>query len=312
MIKHWIIVTFALLLGGASPAMAGSVSSATGTLCTSYSSMAVDPAGNVSITGCNLGSTNASFTVVAAAATATTGTPLVVTVTRTLSTGGTPGLDTLTLTSSLAGGTFTPATLNFTAADGATSSKSSSITFTAVGTAILSATGATTVTASSPITVTLGSTGSCAGITPYPIKNNRPVPELIPIGSYGFGAVKLVDMINNYGVGALAFKVSTDTPVSGYWVGQYTDYTGAAVGPVYAAISECSGDMRGAGDPSANVSATDKLCRTDPADTFLGVVFSNAATTPYCKLVAGKTYYYNMRGSILGAPTGMLVNFNAQ
>ena len=119
-------------------------------------------------------------------------------------------------------------------------------------------------------------------------------------------------MINNDGVGALAFQVSVETPVSGGWAAQYTDYTGAAVGPVYAAISECSGDMRGAGDPSANVSAMDKLCRKDPADTFYGVVFSNAATTPYCKLVAGKTYYYNMRGSIAGAPTGMLVNFNAQ
>ena len=244
MIKHWIVVAFAMLLGGVSPAMAGSVSAANTTICTSYGNIAVDPAGNVSITGCNLGSISASFTIVAAVSTVTTGTPLSVTVTRTIPNGGMAGNDTLTLTSNVAG-TFTPATLTFAATDGASSSKPLSITFTVVGTATLSASmGTTVVASSSPITVTLGSTASCAGITPYPNKNNVTAPELLSSAGYAFGGVHFTDMVNGYAAGAIAFQVPADIPRSQYWDVLYGEYTGGPRLAVYSAISECSGDLR--------------------------------------------------------------------
>jgi hypothetical protein len=268
----------------------------------------------VSNSATNPPSTGASFAVTTAASTATTGTPLAVSVARTITTGFTPGSDTLTLTSTLAG-TFTPPTLSFAATDGASSIKASSITFSASGTATLSATGATTVVASGPVLVSPVGTAACGSFTAYPQMNlsDRIVPETLSIGNYSFGGVTLKELRGGYAVGALAFKVPSATPGSGYWVFQYSEYTGGARAPIYTAISECSGDMRGAGKPNnANDPAEDILCRRDPASDNTGVVFSNLPTSRYCKLTPGKTYYYNIRARDVSALPGMIFGVSNQ
>ena len=137
--------------------------------------------------------------------------------------------------------------------------------------------------------------------------------SLLSSGGYSFGSVRLTDIVGGgYTGGALSFQVPSDTPRSGYWVLQYLENTRGAPGPVYSAISECSGNMRGAGSNSANDSAEDKLCRTDPANTYVGTGFSNAVNTPYCKLTVGKTYYYNVRARDLGAQPTMNYIVSAQ
>jgi hypothetical protein len=264
------------LLFGTSLTMAGTVitdDASPVTKCTSYTSMAINTVGNVTIAGCTLSQINATFAVTAAT-TATVGTALPVTVTRTIASGGTAGSDTLTLTTTLAG-TFTPAAVSFTGADGAVSTKPSSITFSAAGTATLSATGASTVTSSSPITVSLQSTSGCTN----PISSTY-------IGLMPSGGGIVYDISNPI---ALRFRVDAADSVNQLYSILYVDYVPSTRhNSMDTVISTCPGNFSAFGmlGTASNCIQLNSL----GAGPLLSVK-SNA----HCRVDPNTDYYINIR-----------------
>lgn len=312
MLKKWMTSAFLAVLLGASSVQAATVAIAGGsTVCNSYSTIDVGATGNVVINNCTTGggsttSANAIFAVTAPT-TATVNTPITMTVTRTIGSGGVAGADTLTLTSTSGGASFSSPTVSFAAAEGtAAVAKTATVTFSSAGSSTLSVSGqgsGNTVTASSPITISAGGTGSCAGITPFDVQNSAPYPTL-PTSGYGFPAIRMnAPSSSEYATAAVAFTVPETTPASGYWVFQYSENPFGSVTQMNSAISTCPGDMRTGG------SSDDIKCRTGPSSS-MGVVFSSSATTNYCKLTPGTTYYFNMRSQAQGA-TGIGFYLNA-
>lgn len=288
---------------GATPAIAGSVVISGGaTVCTSYASVSVNAAGDLTINTCTTGggsaSTNATFAVGAASTTATTGTPLAVTVTRTIGGGGTAGNDTLTLTSTV-GGAFTPATVSFTTADGSGAvQKTSSINFSATGSATLSATGAgagNTVTGSSAVTVSGGGGGSCSGITPPGYITEQP-GTLNPAAAIG-GGTHTVDMgstSEGKPIGAFHFTVPLTPPTNGSY---RFDFIDGGQGGNYGKdikISACPGDISG-------------TCATGTASGSDPLIVPASASPSGCNLVLGNTYYMTVRHKI-ATPMGFVLN----
>ncbi len=269
--KYWVIGALIALLGGANSVVASGVVADDGsTKCTNYSSMAIDAAGKVTIAGCSNGSINASFAVTAAATATLTGTPLALTVTRTVNTGGLPGNDTLNLTSSIAG-IFTPATLSFTSVDVSPKSLSSSITFSAAGSATLSAAiGSTTVASSSPITVNSG--GQCP--------NNA---SFIDLGTLpqGTGRTFLVSTAGQF----LKFKVPTNLLSGQGYSFTYETAVNGNFGDKEAAISTCAGDFTSIGMTGA--------CHVSASAWTAGAIANSV--TGVCVGIPGNTYYLNIK-----------------
>lgn len=314
--KNWIrqgalatLAAVSCVAGAATVSIAGGA-----TVCTTYGTLDVGATGDVVINNCGttaVPSTNASF-VVSAPGTATTGTPVSVSVTRTIGTGGVAGGDTLTLASSLSGATFSSPTVAFTAGEGIGAvSKNVNLTFSAAGSAVISVTGqgsGNSATPSAAVTVSSGGTAGCEGITPFEMKNSPPYPEL-PTSGYGFPAVQMAaDGGSSYASASVGFTVPASYPSSGYWVFQYAENTFGVLTDLYSAISTCPGDMRGAG--TGGGSADDVKCRRDPANSYLGPVISSSTTTSYCKLTPGVTYYLNLRSKNPGV-TGVGFFLNA-
>jgi hypothetical protein len=271
--KYGVIGALIVLLGGANSAMAaGSVVANDGTTkCTSYSSMAVDAAGTVTIADCNRGSTNAVFTVVAAA-TATTGTALPATVKRTINPGGLPGDDSLNLTSNVAG-VFTPAMLNFWSADGLLKEKGADVNFSATGSATLSATiGSTTVASSSLITVSAPIAGQCpsnfTSVNLGTLPTGNGTTHYIPVGSGQF----------------FKFKVPTDLVTGKGYSFTYETAVNGNFGLKESAVSTCAGDFTSIGMIGP--------CH-GTAMWAGGEVIANA--TAACSVIPGNTYYLNIK-----------------
>lgn len=278
-VRFWL---GAWLISGASSIMAGSVLTNDVpplTKCTSYTSMAVNPAGDVVINGCNSGNvapTSATFAVTAASTAVTTGTPLAVTVTRNIASGVTAGNDTLTLTSSVAG-TFTPPTVSFTATELVTSSQTSSITFSAAGTATLSATGVTTVTSSNPITVTAPSPGGCT--------NTITSKDLGAMPSGGGVKYDITEPM------ALRFHISPADPVGQTYTVLYEDSVPSTLhNALDTTISTCSGDFTASGMPG-----TQALCKVVGSPG--GGPIMSVKDSTHCRIEPNVDYYINIRPS---------------
>jgi len=307
MLNKWTVGTVCTLLLAAVNAEAGTVSIAgvASPVCGAYDNITVTTSGDVMINNCS----SISYAIDAPTS-ATVNLGITLSVKRTVNSGSALA-ETLNLEASLANTVLSAATVTFPAASQAgTTTQTITATFPTVATGVVvSAKKNGVVLATTPqITVNAVVTGSCGSFTAYPAMNNagRTVPETLSTSIFSFGGVTVKELRGGYAVGALAFKVPVETPGSGYWGFQYLEYTGGGRGPVYTAISECSGDMRGAGKANnANDPADDILCRKDPADDSTGVIFSNLLTSRFCKLTPGKTYYYNIRARDLGAEPGM-------
>lgn len=264
------------LLFGARSVMAGSVTTDDAsplTKCSSYTSMAVTPVGNVIITGCTLSQINAIFEITAAT-TATMGVNLPVTVTRTIPPSGMPGSDILTLTSTVAGA-FTPPTVSFVATDGFSSTKSSFIKFSAAGTGTLSATGTTTVTPSNQITVSASTTTGCSNAI-----SSRDLGVLPAGGGVKYSITSPL---------ALRFRISPSDPVGQQYAIQYEDSIPAALhNALDTVISTCSGDFSASG-----MTGTQALCKV--TNSAGGGPILSVNSTAHCRVEPNVDYYINIR-----------------
>ena len=303
MINKCLVGAIAAFFFGANfsvaPAVAGSVAIAGGaTVCTSYGSIAVNTVGDVTITACTTGSSGLgtpSFVITADALTATTGTPLGIKVTRTV-TGGTAGNETLVLTSTVSS-TFTPPNVSFTTADGiSTAHRTATVNFSATGSAQLAATGASNVsspTSSAPIVVSAG-TGTCSGITAPAYVSE--FPGLLTTNSTTAGGTHSIQVASNtsQATGAFHFTIPTSAPMTVSYRFGFTDGGAYTNSEKELNVSKCAGDFS-------------PICSKTVAGSapFIVDIAANEAT---CKIVPGGTYYMNVRHKNPGQNMSFILN----
>lgn len=225
---------------------------------------------------------------IAAAGTASVGTPLQFTVTRNKGS-GTLGEDTLTL-AAVAGNTadtsFNPVSVSFGASEADGASRTPRVIFTKAGQAALTATSSgNTVTPSGTITVSGTSAGTCAGIPvpPYaadggPADSDMGKHRLIAASASerATGAIRFTAPAS----GSLTFNVGA--PGAGYPALSALDMT----------VSACPGDFA----PASSA------CKV-PGTNGKGVKITAGAAD--CGVQAGGTYYVNVRSATPGRDVGL-------
>jgi hypothetical protein len=229
-------------------------------------------------------SSGVSFAI-SAANSATVGTPLSFTVTRTKG-NGTLGADTLALSSSLADSFFNPASVSFGSDEPSGASRTSRVVFTRSGQGTLSAASSgNSITPSGLITVSQAEAGTCSGIPVPPYAADAGAADsdmgdhrLIAASASerAAGTVRFTAPAS----GSLTFTVSA--PATGYPALSSLDMT----------VSACPGDF----SPSSSA------CKV-PGTHSKGVKITVGAAD--CAVQARQAYYLNVRSVTPGRDVGL-------
>ena len=230
-------------------------------------------------------SSGVSFAI-SAANSATVGTPLSFTVTRTKGS-GTLGADTLALSSSVADSFFNPASVSFGSDEPSGASRTSRVVFTRSGLGTLDATSSgNNVTPSGTITVSKADAGICSGIPVPPYAADAGAASASMSSDHRLIAASASERAAGTvrftapASGSLTFKVSE--PATGYPALSSLDMT----------VSACPGDF----SPSSSA------CKV-PGTNSKGVKITVGAAD--CAVQASQTYYLNVRSVTPGRDVGL-------
>lgn len=253
---------------------------------------------NVICTGTGGGTTTSFAISTSPASAATVGSPVAVSVTRTVS--GTPGSDSVTVTATgVTTSANTLSTVNFTAGDGASSTKSAgSVTFSAAGMATISGSPAPSI----PLAISVAQNGQCGGVTASPYL--RDLGSLATIGTYAEKYVVDVSL-NNYAVAAFKFTIPADAPAGRTYGFTYEEHNlGGTFAPKTSVLSSCSGDLSGTIGVAGGSLCVQPAASSGPTT---GIAFYVGPASGACVLQPGGTYYLNVQGRAPGEIMGFLL-----